>query len=265
MVPNWNIIGVSVQGTSHQKSKTPCQDAHGYIVLPNGTILVAIADGAGSAERSDEGSQCAVTSAITSMKIALGDKYPEEKTEWQRLMTDVFRDARQSIVQLSETENIPLRDLATTLSCAVVSDKWLTVGQIGDGIVVAQGENEKLFSATQPQKGEYASETFFLTMDEILKRVEIHVYSQSVQTLALMTDGIIRLATDVSNNEPFLPFFKPLLRLVAQLDDETEAQKQLKKFLASDRVCARTDDDKTLVLAAHQSYTETKQTKGIDD
>jgi hypothetical protein len=42
------------------RSGKPCQDAQAFAVHPAGALLVAVADGAGSAERSDEGAQAAV-------------------------------------------------------------------------------------------------------------------------------------------------------------------------------------------------------------
>ena len=36
----------------------------------------------------------------------------------------------------------------------------------------------------------------------------------------------------------------------AAMENEKKARKELEAFLASERVCARTDDDKTLLLAA---------------
>ena len=256
MDPIWHIIGVSVQGTSHQKKNIPCQDAHDYRVLPGEVVLIAVADGAGSAERSDEGAQLAVKQVIGSVEAALAEGLPQDEDGWKALLTETFREARQAVAQRAEVENISLRAFATTLTCAVASDEWLVAGQIGDGVVVASGEDGGLFTAMQPQHGEYANETFFLTMAEALQWAEIRVYPHPVRALAVMTDGLIRLAMDVARNEPHPPFFRPLLAFAAQIEDEAEAQEQLTGFLASDRVCARTDDDKTLVLAVRLAEAE---------
>jgi len=246
--PNWRVIGASVQGTSHQKHELPCQDAHGYLVLPN-SVIVAVADGAGSAERSDQGAQLAVQQALDSAKAALEKGLPQDETGWQALLVEVFRQARQAIAQLAEAEQSSARAFATTLTCAMASDNWLAVGQIGDGVAVVEAADGTLFAASQPQHGEYANETYFLTMSEALQHVDVRAYPQPVQALAVMTDGLIRLAMDVARNEPHLPFFRPLLDFVAQMEDAAAAREQLSDFLASDRICARTDDDKSLVLA----------------
>jgi hypothetical protein len=85
-------------------------------------------------------------------------------------------------------------------------------------------------------------------MDDALQRLEVQVYPPA-QALAMISDGLIRLAMNLPENVPHSPFFQPLLAFAAAAKNEVEAQEQLAAFLASERVCARTDDDKTLVLA----------------
>jgi len=77
-----------------------------------------------------------------------------------------------------------------------------------------------------------------------------HAYGKlPAADLDLFVHELHRLAMDVARNEPHLPFFRPLLDFVAQMEDAAAAREQLSDFLASDRICARTDDDKSLVLA----------------
>ncbi len=246
---SWNVVGASVQGTSHQQNDDiPCQDAHGYRVLLNGAIVIAVADGAGSAGRSDEGAQRAVKQALNSLERDLAYDVPRFESGWQRLMSAAFRQAHESIVKFARWENASARDFAATLTCAVISKEGLAVGQIGDCLAVAQGEDEQLFVATQLQRGEYANETFFLTLDDALDHLQVQVYPP-VRALAVMSDGLVRLAVNVGENKPHLPFFRPLLDFATTMENEKKARKELAAFLASERVCARTDDDKTLVLA----------------
>jgi hypothetical protein len=76
---------------------------------------------------------------------------------------------------------------------------------------------------------------------------------QPISRLAVMSDGLIRLALKMPAQEPHEPFFAPLFRFVEMITDPAEAEAQLAAFLSSERVNARTDDDKSLVLAARQS------------
>jgi hypothetical protein len=251
---SWRIVGASVQGTSHQKDDIPCQDACGYRVLLNGAAVIAVADGAGTASRSHESAQRAVKQALDSLERDLAYDVPRTETGWQRLMTSAFRQAREAIARHARRENASLRDFAATLTCAVASGEGLAVGQIGDCLAVAQEKegDGQLFMATQLQRGEYANETFFLTLDDALDHLKVQIYPP-VQALALMSDGLVRLAVNVVENVPHAPFFRPLLDYAIKMEDEKEAQEQLAAFLASERVCARTDDDKTLVLAVSVS------------
>jgi hypothetical protein len=99
------------------------------------------------------------------------------------------------------------------------------------------------------QRGEYANETYFLTLEDALEQVQVSVYEKAVNLLAVMSDGLTRLAINLPTDEPHLPFFRPLFAFVAHADEEEQASRQLLDFLTSERVCARTDDDKSLVLA----------------
>jgi len=85
-----------------------------------------------------------------------------------------------------------------------------------------------------------------------LPPVDVHLSTEPVHAVAVMTDGLLRLVLDLTRNQPHQPFFQPLLAFAAQVSNADEGAAQLTAFLGSERVCARTDDDKTLVLAARQ-------------
>jgi hypothetical protein len=245
----WQVVAASVQGTSHQKRDIPCQDAHAYRLLPDGILLIAVADGAGAAEQAAAGAALAIAEAMRSLEAALQKRIPNSKATWRSLLVRAFTQAHQAIIRLAASEDGSPQTFATTLTCVIASAQWLAVGQIGDGLAVAQAHNGRLFTTLRPQRGEYANETCFLTMDNALEYLEIKIYRQSVRALAVITDGLARLAINMVESSPHEPFFQPLFSFAAQMTDETEAKHQLAAFLSSERVCRRTDDDKTLVLA----------------
>jgi hypothetical protein len=245
----WHVAGASVQGTSHRERGVPCQDAHLCSALPSGELLIAVADGAGSAPRAEEGAGLAVQYAILSLEVALRDEPPADEVAWRALMMQPFADAREAIARHATQSQTPLRDFATTLACAVLTRDRLVVGQIGDGVAVARDAGGNLLLVAQPQRGEYANEAYFLTLPDVADHVEIRIFDMVAHTLAMSTDGLLRLALRLPACEPHAPFFGPLFAFIAAASDETLAAQQLADFLASPRVCARTDDDKTLVLA----------------
>jgi len=246
----WRVVGASARGIAHQEKDVSCQDAYRLQILSSGELLIAVADGAGSADRSNDGAHLAVEQAVVSLEMSIGEQSPIDEAGWRTLIADVFRKVYGTLALTAATENVTLRSFATTLTCVVVSDGWLVVGQIGDGVAVAEAEDGSLFLTVRPQRGEYANEAYFLTMPEALRYVEIHAYHQRVRALAVTTDGLLRLALKLPDYKPYPPFFQPLLGFIAEAEDENQAREQLVAFLTSDRVCARTDDDKTLVLAA---------------
>jgi serine/threonine protein phosphatase PrpC len=297
----WHVVGAAVRGVSHERTDLPCQDAVDWRVLDDGTLLIAVADGAGSARFSDAGARLAVDAVLRRLielmegsgqpknlqppagfpvdEIETGTQdddapAPEDvdpEMVWTVVMLDAFETARAEVLQMAEEAGESAdksgadrssadksvdksgREYATTLSCVVADAERLVVAQIGDGAVVAD-QGEGLFAATRLQRGEYANETHFLTQDDALDQVVVDVFEQPAQLLAVMSDGLIRLALKMPSQEPHAPFFEPLFRYTKQVADNGNedvllASQQLATFLRSERVNARTDDDKSLVLA----------------
>lgn len=133
----WRVIGASVQGASHRAKpiSISCQDAHNYRLLPDGTVLIAIADGAGSASRSAEGASLAVGRALDALEAGLADRTPSDEAGWRHLLYTVFARTRQALIRWAKAEGLTPRDFATTLTCALITKGQLVVSQVGDGIV----------------------------------------------------------------------------------------------------------------------------------
>ncbi|MCE2435217.1 MAG: protein phosphatase 2C domain-containing protein [Candidatus Latescibacteria bacterium] len=238
----WHVSGVSVQGTWESK---PCQDAHDYRVLGD-CLIIALADGAGSAPFSEEGAQRATKVACDKMEDLLTAKVPSKKRAWKKFMRSVFDQAKEALV--AQAGDRDLRDLATTLTCVVATPSQLVVTQLGDGLVVARFTAEALFVAGKPQRGEYANSTYFLTGDRAMKQIVVQFY-EPVQALVAITDGLLNLAVENPDCVPFAPFFDPLINFVERQGAGKETDNKLADFLRSEQVCKRTDDDKTLVVA----------------
>jgi hypothetical protein len=250
----WRVYGASVQGTSHRADGTPCQDAHGYRVLADGTSILAVADGAGSASHSQHGSARAANEAVLSLTRRLDDNRPRDDDDgWENLLRDAFADARASLVAYAAEHDLPLQSLATTLACAVVTGPLCIVGQIGDGATVVETAAGTLHTVARPVRGEYANETHFLSQENALDLVQLSRGPANPTAIALTTDGLLRLAVRLPSYDPHEPFFRPVLGYVARLGadvDEQAVNDRLAAFLDSERINVRTDDDKTLVIAS---------------
>ncbi len=261
----WQVVGASVTGTSHEQIGRGCDDAHMCRIASNGSLLLSVADGAGSASRSAEGAACVVQTALqTAETLFARQPEPESVEQWHATLSFIWWTARTSLEALAasqmsttEEEGIPqlpqqpaslsLRDFATTLLLTIVTSHWIAVTQIGDGAVVALYTSGELQALTVPDHGEYVNESSFITDSNYLQKVRYVILPQEeLEGIALFTDGLEMLALDYATKKAYEPFFLPLFKFAAS---SHATQQELAAFLASDRVCERTDDDKTIVLA----------------
>lgn len=250
----WWAVGAVARGVSHQANGHPCQDALGYRFLCDGVLIAALADGAGSAEKADQGAQAAVDAALDCMETALAEELLVTQAEWEDLAHRAFVAARTRVINLAEAEGEPVRSYASTLTCLIATAYHIVAGALGDGVVVAGEVEGDLQAVTQIQRGEYANETYFLTQDQALENLQIVAVYGTFDRVAMMSDGLTRLALKLPAYQPHRPFFQPLFTFALdarQADGESRgwAEAQLRAFLTSERVCARTDDDKSLLLA----------------
>jgi hypothetical protein len=249
----WRFVAASVTGLSHEAAGEPCADACAVRVMRSGGegLLVAVAaDGAGTSSRGSEGARLACASVLeeaarraASLDCAPGVPTRAEVVAW-------VEAARQRVVEAAEREGLPLRDFSSTLLVAVVGESSALFFQIGDGAIVYRDGAGAYVPALWPQSGEYANCTFFLTDEDATDRVETATAARAHE-VALLTDGLQGLALRLKAREAHGPFFEPMF---ARLREEHEQEPpslrdELRSFLASAAVNARTDDDKTLVLA----------------
>lgn len=244
----WRVVGASAIGTGHVKTGLPCQDAFAYQQTEN-SLMIAVADGAGSAALSHEGSALAVETALASLTTQLTETVTLNADEWSTVITTTFEATRSALIDHAVAAGMPLRDYATTLLLLVLTDSATVSGMIGDCLAVMLNQADALTVLTVPQKGEYANTTNFLTQDDALDMLDIQHIDESPAGVAAFSDGLQTLAVNIAQNKPHAPFFNPLFAFTAAAEEQAAAAQQLAEFLNSDRLNERTDDDKTIVLA----------------
>jgi len=259
MTPEWKCVHGSVVGTSHVDDDLPCQDCCDVRVVDlDGEIaLVAcVADGAGSASHSDIGS----TTACRTFQALVADH------GWRlsELGADEFAQAFEGVVvtwcrqmrSAIETEatelGTPVRQLACTFLGAIIFGNHAGFIQIGDGaITLRKGEVSGV--VFWPQSGEYANTTNFLTDDDFQRNLECQVTFGRVEELAMFSDGLERMILRFAEHTVHQPFLLPLYEQLREVLDSSELTEPLQTFLGSDQVNARTDDDKSLILASRMN------------
>ena len=247
----WKVVAESVRGTSHEKSGAACQDSHFERIQSDEILLAAIADGAGSASRSELGSALAARTAVEALQrwCSRSLPWPESDDEWASIMLGAMESARDAVEREADVQGISSRELASTLILLLATPLLVVGAQIGDGAAVVADAANNLTTLTVPQSGEYLNETMFLVSPQAVEQAQTAVWHGRVGFLAAFSDGLQMLALRMSDSSPFTPFFAPLFRFIQEQEDMGEAREQLRKFLVSPRVTQRADDDLTLLLA----------------
>lgn len=259
----WRAVARSVIGTSHQKQQIPCQDYGSYRIL-NNVIVGAVADGAGSAQHADIGAKLAVKTVLGYLagieawlqkRKRFGQVTPEplSREQVQRLFTKTLKKVVVALQQHAKSSGYSATDLACTLLVFIATPHWIAAMQIGDGFIVVRKLHQKTYQLLfPPDKGEFINETTFVTSENALDNMQVDVLAGEQEFICAATDGLERVAVRMSDWLPFAPFFQPLEDYLWETSDRTQEDEYIKSFLESDRLNARTDDDKTLVLCLYK-------------
>lgn len=212
-----------------------------------GALVACVADGAGTAALSALGSRLACDAIV---RLAM-NRFEEKHTLADLQESEVVRwceQTRRHIEGVAASRQRELRDFATTLCGAVIARRQSIFFQIGDGAIVAR-RHGALGVVFWPQSGEYLNTTSFLTSPNFQERLQVRFVQGGFTDVALFTDGVERLALQFDLLAPHAPFFHPLFAAVRAIQDVDALAEDLKRFLESDSVTKKNDDDKTLLLA----------------
>lgn len=220
--PRKDMVAASQRGRSHaQGGKARDDDFALYHCGESDWYVMAVADGAGSAEYSRKGSEVACATAVDHCRSRLLDNplfedairdyaadrdNTEKRTEVTRQVIDIIYNgalkAHEEIKKVAAaTPGTQLRDFATTLMFAVCKKYdfgWFVASfWVGDGAMCIYDEasgTAKLLGT--PDEGEYSGQTRFLTMPEIFrdrdvvaKRLRMAIVPDFT-ALFLMSDGV---------------------------------------------------------------------------
>lgn len=233
--------------------------AHRIVETGRGQVVVmAVADGAGSAARSDEGSGTAVATAVDTMVRGIERRPAAALLDHLAvsLVRDAVKRAKNAVVRYARQHGIETRDLACTLVVAIASDRLVTAAQIGDGAVIAfnidSGRARTLCAA---HTGEYANETTFITSRTRPHRVASvgHAGGSDWDAVAVITDGLQGLALKMPERDAFMGFWNPVLNDLAHTGDPNAVSARLHAFISGERVRSRTSDDVTIAIATRHS------------
>ncbi|MDR1666160.1 MAG: protein phosphatase 2C domain-containing protein [Bacteroidales bacterium] len=233
-----DMVAASQRGRSHALEGKPRDDEFGlYFDEQSEWYVLTVADGAGSAKYSRRGSQIACRTVIDVCKAKMaetGKIFEQQIAEFQRDRSDENRKktgdtlygiigtaAFQAKIEIekeaaqkdSQGKIKTVKDFSTTLLisvCRKFEFGWF-VGAfwVGDGgIGLYRKEPPFLKILGEPDGGEFAGQTRFITMQEVMQPTEIYRRLRfdivdDFTALILMTDGITdpKFETDANLNK----------------------------------------------------------------
>lgn len=253
----WRVVGASAPGTGHLARSAPCQDRFVAEAIRSErgewVLIAAVADGAGSAGQAEQGAHAAVEGFIDCVVESLRSVTVADLPEGTPLIW--LKAMQENVLEEATKAGRDPSEYACTFLAAVVGEGAGLFVQIGDGVIAVRRPAEAEWNPPcLPQHGEYVNQTWFLTNADALERAQIRRLEGRMDQVALTSDGLEGLCMDRTTSQPFSPFFDALMATISAAAD-AELDKLapgLERFLASDGVNARTDDDKSLVLATRR-------------
>jgi hypothetical protein len=249
----WRVYAAAVAGSSHLATGLPCQDAFAYRVV--GDVLVAVVcDGAGSAPASQVGARAmssgvlrVLAQRLTAAAATGRGGWPGSPAAAESWLHDVVAESRAALSAQAVAAEAPLGDYASTLVGVVAGPAGGWFFHIGDGVAVA-GRADGSSVVSQPENGEYANETYFVTGDEWARHLRLLPLEAPLRRLALMSDGAAAFVMNKGGQALFEPFIAPVEKFLLATDERTGSA-ALARTLSDPRTSQITPDDKTLLLA----------------
>lgn len=238
-------IAVTCRGSDHLQREQVLQDAV-TSVQQDGALFFCLSDGAGSASLSEKGAQSVVDCVVSSLL-----QYGSRTAVNQEDVLNVLKSARETLAEKACELSVEIGELACTVIAGILTLEFCVAFQIGDGAIVIKKRDAPFYQLmTFPDQGQFQNETFFLTSENWEERLQYCFLTEPIQRFAAFTDGIQFLALKRNPTwTPYEKFFEPFFELLQSKESVETVYHQVKDFLESEKVCSKTGDDKTLIIA----------------
>ena len=110
------------------------------------------------------------------------------------------------MIQLAATSGISLREYAATLTALIQANGRGASAQVGDGAGVV-GADAGWMLTSEPQRGEHANETWFITQEGAIYRGCVSAEIIGVQRVMVGAEGMMGLRLEQPGNVRYAPYF----------------------------------------------------------
>ena len=274
--PDWAVAYASVIGNGHVLHNLPCQDSCAHQRVNDIWGVAVVADGAGSAAKSDIGSDFVARNMAHCLEEIIKQKewnslerLPTE-TEWRAEGLKALQIVRQRLEQFANAKEHKIPDLACTVLAVLYSPFCILTAHIGDGRAAYSLESENWEALIEPFRGSEVNETVFITSniwttEGVDLYVRTGIVKGNIRAFALLSDGCENGSFEVNvwdeenqkyhdPNLPYKKFFEPNLKGMLQLKKENKPQEEINKIWAGfltngSKQFKHETDDKTMILA----------------
>lgn len=231
---DWKTFGASVVGPSHVAAGKPNQDAWSAFELGWG-YGIAVADGLGSKQHSDWGSQAACRAVEhTARRVWRGEPGPPVASHSSAMVPGIVEEWLKAIAPFDA------RDSAATCLYAVMGpDDQIHLGMLGDGAALAVLDDKSVVVLTDSKEEGFSNVTSALSADTPFSQWRVRsVPVSKCAAVLLCTDGV---ADDLEDLEGFAVGFVHSSRGLASV---TASRRTIE--LLSAWPVPKHSDDKTL-------------------
>jgi hypothetical protein len=276
----WKVVGASVPGRSKFAQRRRCEDYASYFEIASGCGVLVVADGAGSAARSDVGAEfvakIALPRALRAAAVGAGESARSALTPllvampeaaWATLARQAIRETYSALCKLARRLKVDVEELSSTaIACAILPGRLLVV-HVGDGRGAYHTREGGWAPLFEPIIGENAGETVFVAspiydLPGYPEYIRCSVHDVNADAVCIMSDGcekatfILHTLDEQTgkykrSNLPFTGFFD---ELPPYLDRLSEAGKNIPgawgAFLTDGtNKLAQEQDDKSMIVA----------------
>ncbi len=271
----WVVAYASVIGNGHILMNLPCQDSCEHRSINDTWGIAVVSDGAGSAAKSDIGSDFVARNMAHCLEETFKRKawrdaetLPSEG-EWRTEALKSLQIVRQRLEQFATAKEYKVSDLACTVLAVLYSPFCILTAHIGDGRAAYSVEQGKWEALIEPFRGSEVNETVFITSniwttDGVELYIKTGLIKGPIRAFALLSDGCENGSFEVNvwdektqkyhdPNRPYDRFFEPNLNGMLQLQKENKPQEEINKiwggFLTNgSKQFQQETDDKTMIL-----------------
>lgn len=266
-----NIIAASRRGRSHAHVGSFRDDDFFVDVLPNNWQILLVADGAGSATYSREGSKLVVNAFHKELSDnltnnswlidAINQWHIEDQKKIGGYFSQLFLHSAQkavnSISKECANENEIFKHYSTTIlacvSLRVEHQLFSAAFWLGDGCIAVYDEQHQVIRLLgEPDSGEFAGQTQFLDHNvvdsaDFVKRIRIGKW-ESISHIILMTDGIsdpiFETDNGLKNNQNWQNFIQDIKPFLTTGQDSEMALTDWLNFFVKGN-----HDDRTIAIS----------------